>query len=239
MGKWIKKTGGSATLPIIAHVINSLSSSNPTVNAPSIKAVNDALARSWENFYPVGSIYMSTLNVSPSSLFGGTWEPIKDKFILASGDTYDNGDTGGAASVSYTPQGSVSGHALTETELPSHTHNYVKADSFTNEYALKVADIPAHTHQTDGVNAGVGQTGDVTFHVPSEGTTVFVDQTIQTQTSGSAGGGGGHSHGINGTQTPTSSVGSGNAHTHNFTGASADLNNMPPYLAVNVWVRTA
>ena len=47
--------------------------------------------------YPVGSIYMSVTSTNPSTLFGGTWEAIKDKFLLASGDTYTNGNTGGSA----------------------------------------------------------------------------------------------------------------------------------------------
>ena len=46
--------------------------------------------------YPIGSIYMTFANVSPAELFGGQWEQIKDKFLLASGDTYNNGDTGGS-----------------------------------------------------------------------------------------------------------------------------------------------
>lgn len=49
--------------------------------------------------YPVGSLYMSAKATSPASLFGGTWERIKDRFILAAGDTYAAGSTGGEASV--------------------------------------------------------------------------------------------------------------------------------------------
>lgn len=47
--------------------------------------------------YPVGSIYMSVSSTNPSTLFGGTWEQIEDKFLLAAGSTYDAGDTGGSA----------------------------------------------------------------------------------------------------------------------------------------------
>lgn len=61
--------------------------------------------------YPVGSIYMSVNSTSPASLFGGTWEQLKDRFLLGAGDTYSNGATGGAATVT-----------LTTSQIPSHTH---------------------------------------------------------------------------------------------------------------------
>ena len=61
--------------------------------------------------YPVGSIYMSVSSTSPAALFGGTWEQLKDRFLLGAGDTYTAGDTGGEAT-----------HTLTVDEMPSHTH---------------------------------------------------------------------------------------------------------------------
>lgn len=48
--------------------------------------------------YPVGSLYMSVNDVNPATIFGGTWEQIKDKFILSAGDSYSGGSTGGASS---------------------------------------------------------------------------------------------------------------------------------------------
>lgn len=47
--------------------------------------------------YPVGSIYMSVNDTSPTTLFGGTWEQIKDTFLLSAGDTYAGGSVGGEA----------------------------------------------------------------------------------------------------------------------------------------------
>ena len=77
---------------------------------------------SWANkFFPVGSIYISVNSTSPASFLGGTWELIKDRFLLGAGDTYTNGDTGGEAT-----------HTLTVDEMPSHTHNTpVKSGSYT------------------------------------------------------------------------------------------------------------
>ncbi len=36
--------------------------------------------------YPVGSYYWSSRDTSPDTLFGGSWERVKDRFILACGD---------------------------------------------------------------------------------------------------------------------------------------------------------
>lgn len=52
--------------------------------------------------YPVGSIYLSVNATNPSTLFGGTWERIQDKFILAAGSTYEAGTTGGSAAHTHT-----------------------------------------------------------------------------------------------------------------------------------------
>lgn len=58
--------------------------------------------------YPVGSIYMSVNAANPGELIGGTWERIKDRFLLSAGDTYAAGNTGGSA----------------KATLPSHTHTF-------------------------------------------------------------------------------------------------------------------
>lgn len=51
---------------------------------------------------------------SPASFIGGTWEQIKDCFILAAGDTYAAGSTGGEAK-----------HSLTKLENGPHSHEVV------------------------------------------------------------------------------------------------------------------
>ena len=97
----------------------SSTSTNPVQNAVITAALNGKantvhshVAKDISNLYPVGSIYMSTSSTSPASIYGGTWEQIKDAFLLAAGDTYTAGSTGGEAT-----------HTLTVDEIPDHKHN--------------------------------------------------------------------------------------------------------------------
>lgn len=120
--KWLKKVAATP-LTTIAKVIDNLNEqTNDRTNAPSIHAVREAVNNNWLNIYPVGSIYMNTTNVNPSTLFGGTWTQIKDRFLLSAGDTYENGSTGGSAT--HTPSGTVEGHKLTYEEAAlAHSHH--------------------------------------------------------------------------------------------------------------------
>lgn len=77
-----------------------------------------------DSLMPVGSIYLSVNGTNPSTLFGGTWEQIKDKFLLCAGSNYENGTTGGSA----THLHSTANHTLTVNEIPSHVgHLYGNA----------------------------------------------------------------------------------------------------------------
>lgn len=63
-------------------------------------------------YFPIGYIYLSAINIDPSTYFGGKWEQIKDRFLLTAGDTYKAGATGGEAS-----------HTLSISEMPTHNHD--------------------------------------------------------------------------------------------------------------------
>lgn len=88
--------------------------------------------------YPIGSIYLSVNNTSPASLFGGTWEKIQDRFLLASGSSYSLGATGGEAT-----------HTLTIEEMPKHTHQIRNIDWYDDDVGntLPGAD---HTYDKNG-----------------------------------------------------------------------------------------
>lgn len=49
--------------------------------------------------YPVGAIYLSVNDTAPASIFGGTWERLKDRFLLGAGDTFGAGSMGGSDGV--------------------------------------------------------------------------------------------------------------------------------------------
>ena len=76
--------------------------------------------------YPVGSIYMSTNNTSPASMFGGTWEQIKDCFLWATGDTasitYTENGTSVTKLLTAGSRGGEATHTLTLKEMPRHSH---------------------------------------------------------------------------------------------------------------------
>lgn len=100
--------GEKASLPSDLEIDGYLSesSTNPVQNkvikqvlAELIMNVNEKFnnvkSEAFLSAHPVGSYYWSSNATSPATLFGGTWESIKDRFILAAGDEYKVGDSGG------------------------------------------------------------------------------------------------------------------------------------------------
>lgn len=126
--------------------------------------------------YRIGSyLYTDDKNFNPNETYSGTiWKQIKDKFLLACGDTYESGSTGG------------------ET---SHT--------------LSISEMPTHSHGSNGGTLGTCNYG------------------FGREVSGLLQGGAWSDVGVGRGSPQTYNAGSGHAH-----------NNMPPYLAVYIWVRT-
>lgn len=107
------------------------------VGAGISSAVSDLLSL----MYPVGSLYMSVNSTNPGTLFGGTWEQITGKFLVAGGsDGFTPGTPGGQKTITYTPAGTVGNTTLTTSQIPSHTH------TFTGTSATTSSNGGSHTH---------------------------------------------------------------------------------------------
>ncbi len=129
------------------------------------------------DMYPVGSIYQTASSTfNPQTAWGGTWERIKDRFLLAAGDTYTGGSTGGEAT-----------HKLTAQEIPSHTHTmYVNNDGSSSSWSPTFGD-----------------------YLPKPDSVTTSKKNYQAKLA------------------------------QNGAGGDQAHNNMPPYLAVYIWKRTA
>lgn len=150
-------------LKVIGNIIINDGDENYNV-LENLKKVSTAL-----QIYPIGSIYMSVNSTSPASLFGGTWEQLKDRFLIGAGNSYAVNATGGETT-----------HTLTIYEMPKHYHqNRLSGDTASS------SDVGS-TINSNSIWSTYGLAGD------------------------------------------TSETGSSQPH-----------NNMPPYLAVYMWKRTA
>ena len=134
---------------------------------------------------------MSTVDVDPSTLFGGTWERVKDKFLLTAGDNYAAGSTGGSTSHTHTNP-STGSTAITVEQMPSHNHGGISTQW-------------VYYPQSGPTCGGIG------------GSNFIVNQDASWS---------------------TWSTGSGQGHTHTM-GNTGSSSNMPPYLTVYCWRRTA
>ena len=174
-------------IPTKLATVATTGSYNDLIDKPNMPTLEEIKL----SLYPVGSIYMSINATSPETLFGGTWEQLKDKFLLGAGDTYTAGNTGGEAS-----------HTLTIDELPSHDHNlrmYLFSGNKNNGSKYGLA-----------VNVGDGQPGG--NGLGNWWTSYEWENSSDTTIKG----------------THIEKTGDGIAH-----------NNMPPYLTVYMWKRTA
>ena len=100
--------------------------------------INQAKAEAILAAHPVGSLYWSSKDTNPSTLFGGAWKRIKDRFVYAMGDNDTVDVTGGAATVTLTAQ-EIPSHTHTG---PSHTHSFTPSGAVSRHPHTG----PSHTH---------------------------------------------------------------------------------------------
>ena len=208
--------------------------------------------------YPVGSLYWSSKSTNPATLFGGTWTQIKDRFVLACGDTYNTtGATGGASTVT-----------LSVSNMPSHTHSFTPSGTITmNAHSHGLNN---HTHSFIGITGAMSahSTGWFEGFQPDGGPNsssfpAFADGSTFTKGSGNTNTGVrnnnssnatrvnmniAHTHSFSGTtggnsenttSTPSTGSFSGTEGTTSSNGSGTAFNILPPYVVKCCWERTA
>lgn len=186
--------------------------------------------------YPVGSVYMSVQNTSPSVLFGGTWNKIEGKYILAADFSNEAGSTGGNEKVT-----------LTQENLPVHTHTGAKHTHVVPAHAHTIAQHShnascgsAGTHSHYGYYRSDSKSGGSQHRQGSKATHNGLTEGKITQDAGS------HTHLIDiKAGGPTKTQTDGECITKEATGITGTAGDgmpftiKPPYIAVNMWIRTA
>lgn len=195
----IAKTSTIGLLDTYTITYNDGTTSNFSVKNGKTGSIEDLLDRT----YPIGSIYMSVNSTEPSTLFGGTWERLKGRFLIGAGTNTEvntNEEYGNLGHGAPTFAGGETGgeyrHQLNTTEMPEHNHD-------TNDWAI-VANKDAVKITTDFGAKCIG--------VDVEDTNILPN--------------------INATKNE-------DGNRTGLTGGDGKHNNMPPYLAVYMWKRTA
>ena len=176
-------------------------------------------------YYPVGSIYWTGKSPNeggnPNILFGGTWKQIKDKFVLAAGDTYINGNTGGSATVT-----------LTTEQMPNHNHGGITGYvNLKHSHYIGYTNT-SHTHSYhDSWEVMRANQGSYIMNAgspPAPSMGVFNTGTTRT----TDGGGSNHTHSCD------ERLGD-HAHTISAVGGNQAHENMPPYVVKYCWERVS
>lgn len=195
--------------------------------------------------YPVGSIYMSVNPTSPAELFGGTWEPLdQGRVLIGAGTSHPAGETGGEET-----------HKLTTSEMPSHNHSMDSAGSHSHGGSALSAGSHEHDRgdmnitgrlylngtwkETSGKNTGAfsfsswENSNNVGYTSGSYKAGAYIGFDASDAWTGETSSAGAHTHSL--------SINSAGSHQHTIdnTGGNGSHNNMPPYLSVYMWKRTA
>jgi hypothetical protein len=240
------------------NVVSSVTSQELTNIPVDITSLQSQINNLWKTIYPVGSLYLSTSATNPATLFGGTWEQIQDKFMLAAGTTYPAGSSGGNASHTHTSAAhshTIAAHAHTSA---AHTHS-VNAHSHTS--AAHTHGIASHNHTLSAGYAMLrGSTGYLYFRQSTSASWIDnqkISGTVSTSsiTQGTAVELGGQTDGLGLTSNSTTPGATGttalttNSTTPADTGSAAltsesttpantgSTAHLPPYLAVYVFKR--
>lgn len=174
--------------------------------------------------FPVGSVFIAVVNTNPGTLLGyGTWAAFGAGRMLVGFNAVDTDfdtaeETGGAKTVT-----------LTEQQIPSHTH-LQNAHTHVQDAHTHVQDSHNHTQNSFApriINSGTA--GTVGVQGASAASNAGASNSATTATNQAATATNQNATAVNQNATAVNqSTGGGSAHS-----------NMPPYITVYFWKRTA
>lgn len=169
--------------------------------------------------YPVGSIYCSIDSTDPGALFGGTWAAIgAGRALVAAGGGFAVGSEGGADT-----------HTLTVEEMPSHAHTAWTGEAGWHGHAARTGTANLTGSFNPG-GLGITASGICSLGAGSQPSNKggYHDSTIVNINASHM-----HNVGVDGAGNHTHTVGVG------ATGGGQAFSVRNPYIAVNMWRRTA
>ena len=163
--------------------------------------------------YPVGAYYISSDPTSPATLFGGTWERIQDRMIVAAGSTFTAGTTGGSTE-----------KTLSVQNMPYHNHSCDTQGG--------------HTHTRGSMNITGNVTSCVEENGGNAGGAFAIDRTTYN---GAPQGSGSYGFNFDASRNWWGETSGNGWHAHNigYNGNGLAFDVMNPYIVAYVWRRTA
>lgn len=169
--------------------------------------------------YPVGSIYCSIDSTDPGTLFGGTWVAIgAGRALVAAGGGFAVGSEGGSDT-----------HTLTVEEMPSHAHTAWTGEAGWHGHAART-DTANLTGSFNPGGLGITASGVCSLGADKQPSNsgYATDSSIVNINASHM-----HNVGVDGAGNHTHTVGVG------ATGGGQAFSVRNPYIAVNMWRRTA
>ena len=232
------KQASGSYVPTSRTVNGKALSSNITLSASDVSALPSSTVVPTKSdivdmIYPVGAIYISVVNTSPATLFGGTWASIGAGRTLVGVDANDTDyntveKTGGSKT-----------KTLVKNNIPSHDHTATTTGTFASH---------SHGKGTFRITGGayfrakaIDTSGKIGCIQARDSVLTTTQPYIQTASSHLAdgyldidtnyGGWSGSSESVGGNITATTTIGATGS------GTAFDVKN--PYLTVYMWKRTA
>lgn len=211
---------------------------------------------SFDDIYPVGSIYLSMASTNPSTLFGGTWQKLEGRFLLTSDSDRSAGETGGsndAVAIEHTHTGtaaSAGSHDHNGYTYEAGSHSHSTGMSGSHKHSASMVSNGNHTHTVQNLvqvassgSCATTSSNPYWYVKNTDGKTVAAGLHSHTVTVSSTSSNHSHTTNSTGSHEHEFSTKSAGAHTHSITVASSGVSgtgkNMPAYLVVNAWQRTA